>query len=72
MADITDDDIVTAALSPSSASADGESVSARPISDLIKAKAVAALAGGKSGWGCVRAARIVPPGTIGPNNTESE
>lgn len=71
MADITDDDIADAAQTPSSATADGQSVTARPLSDLKAAKAQQALSGGKSAWGCLRPARVVPPGTIGPNNTES-
>lgn len=71
MADITDDDIVDAAQTPSQATADGQSVTARPLSDLLKAKAQQALSGGGSAWGCLRPARIVPPDSIGPKNTES-
>lgn len=71
MADITDDDVASAAQTPSSATADGQSATARPLSDLLKAKAQQALSGGKSAWGCLRPARIVPPGTTGPDATDS-
>lgn len=38
MPEISDTDIATAATTPASASADGQSVTARSVDDLIKAK----------------------------------
>lgn len=63
--------IEQAALDPASASVDGQSATARPLSDLIEAdRYLRGLAAteptttrGGSGWGCLRTARAVPPGS---------
>jgi hypothetical protein len=66
--------IETAAGNPSSASVDGQSVNARPLTEVIEAdrylKGNDALAGTnlnsgpRSGWGCLRTARAIPPGAV--------
>lgn len=67
MADeITNDDIVDAALEPAEAEADGVRAKSRPISELLaaadRAAGVTAVSGG-SAWGAaLRPARLVPPG----------
>lgn len=74
MADLTPEElaaiqarIVAAASEPSAAAQDGRSATNQPIPDLIEldryASGKAATSGGKSGWGCVRMARGVPPGS---------
>lgn len=70
---LDEDALETAATDPAAASGDAGSVTAHPLPDVIQAldrkKAVDALdgtgAGGgpKTGWGCVRWARGIPPGS---------
>lgn len=70
---LDDDALETAATEPAAASGDAGSVTAHPLPDVIKAldrkAGVDALdgagAGGgpKSGWGALRPARAIPPGS---------
>ena len=66
--DLNADSIAVAAQQPQKASVDGVSADAHSIPDQIAAdryrRTKAALAG-KSGWGAVRIARVLPPGTTG-------
>lgn len=63
MADLSED-IEDAATKPASASADGESVQARPLSELIEAdKHLAAKAASSKKHGGMRITKLVPPGT---------
>ena len=74
MADITSEDISTAALDPVSATADGVSATARPIPEMITARNDAraeealsgqnAQGGPRSGWSCLRSARVRPTGAV--------
>jgi hypothetical protein len=71
---ISDDDFAAAAADPVSAASDGESATARSADDLIKLDtyvrgrrvlAEPSDAGGpRSAWGCIRQARVRPPGTV--------
>jgi len=73
MADLSDT-IEDAAQDPAAASEDGRSATSRPLADLIAAdkylKSAGALdgtnqnGGPRSGWGCLRMARAVPPGSV--------
>lgn len=69
------DTIAGAAQAPSEAAIDGMTTKAHPIPDVIAAdkylKGEAALASGRSGWGATRPARVVPPGSIGLNGSET-
>lgn len=69
MADLNDA-IEGSAKKPRKAEIDGKSAEAHSLPDQIAAdkylKGQAALAGGRSGWGATRPARLVPPGTVGP------
>lgn len=63
MADLSND-IETAATDPASASADGESVQARPLSELIEAdKYLKANTGASKAHRGLRITKLVPPGT---------
>lgn len=68
MADDLTTRIEDAAAEPASASTDGQSVSERPLSELIEAdKYLAskrATASGKSGWTRTRPAAVTPPGSV--------
>ena len=69
-------DILDAAANPAEVDVDGTKVVAPKLADIIAAdkylKGQAAIAAGGSGWNCLRPARVVPPGAIGPRNTEAE
>ena len=72
MPDFTDDDLAQSALEPESASVDGQSAKSHPLPDQIAARRY--LAGGsaldgtsadggpRSAFGCLRPAKVVPPG----------
>lgn len=66
--DLTADAIAVAAQQPAKGKVDGVEAEAHPIPDQIAAhryqQSQAALAGG-SGWACLRAARVIPPGATG-------
>jgi len=53
---------------PASVTTDGETVTMPNLKDLIAAdkylKGQTALSGGKSGWGALRPARVVPPAAL--------
>ena len=62
---ITDADIVNAALSPKSATNDQGSITERDIDELIKARDAIGGTGpdaARSAWAGLRWARVVPPG----------
>jgi hypothetical protein len=68
--DLDADSIAVAAQQPAKAEVDGVKVEVVPIPDQIAAdryrRTQAALpASGGSAWGCVRTARVQPPGTTG-------
>ena len=73
MAEITSDDLSTAALSPQEAESDAGRVKARSADDILKLKNAAAAMNAaannpiRGGWGGLRAARVVPPGSNGPS-----
>ena len=68
--EVTSEDIATASLKPSEMTADGVTVKKRPLKELIEAAnhvaGMSAVASAGSAWGCLRPARVVPPGAVGP------
>lgn len=65
--------IAEAAAGPSKVISDGQEYDAQALADLMAADRYlaekAALAGGRSAWGCLRPARAVLPSAVGPNTT---
>ena len=69
--EVTNEDIATAALQPAEMEGNAGKVKQRSIDELIKAAnrsaAIAATSNPiRGGWGGLRGARVVPPGTNGP------
>ena len=64
-----DDAIQTAALDPASATVDGQSVTSRPVADIILADQYAAARraqkAGRVGWAAVHRSQVIPPSAIG-------
>lgn len=67
--DLTADAIAVAAQQPVKGEQDGTKVEVHSLPDQIAAdryrRSQAALSGGGSGWGCLRTARVQPPGATG-------
>ena len=66
--DLDADSIAVAAQQPQKASVDGVAAEAHSIPDQITAdryRRTKTAVAGKSGWGAVRIARVLPPGTTG-------
>jgi len=67
--EITTEEVIELATAPASIAVDGQSVSERPLRELLDAQATinarTATASGGSAWGKVRMAKAVPPGGSG-------
>lgn len=66
--------IETVAAGPAEVVSDGTSVTSQSLPDLIEAdrylKQQSALGSAGSAWNCLRPARVVPPGAVGPCSSE--
>ena len=62
---------LAAALSPQSATVDGNSATARPAADFVLlANYAAGLAAAAQGRPSIRQFKLVPPGTVGPSSQQ--